>query len=552
MKKIFERIDSLLKREKGVIKKEHGGRIKICLIYPNKYQVGISNLGFQSVYRLFNERKDVVCERSFLPAKEEYSEYEKGLTIFSFESKTPLNEFDILAFSLCFENDYPEVIKIIKLAKLPLLSKERTNQHPLLIAGGVMCFSNPEPLSDVFDIIFIGEAEEMINNFIDIYKAVRDNSYEDDFKDSFKKELLKLEGFYVPELYSEVYDEKGKLQGRKKLLHDAPEKIKKVFCKDLLTKFSYSQIVTPEAVFQDMFLIETMRGCPFSCRFCMVGGIYNPPRKVSIEELKFKIKNVVNSDLSIGLIAPSITAYKELDELLKIPKIEISFTSLRSDSFTLNALDYLSKRKTLTLAPEAGSERLRKVIKKGITEEDILVIARKLSKTELEVLKLYFMIGLPFENDKDIEDIVRLLKELRNIFHRKINVSISIFVPKPFTPFQWHRMEQYETVKEKLKKLKKDTIKIKGFKLVHEVPKYSYLQGYLAQADRRALSRIKRLAEGESVGKIIEEVKESLYAIKSFSDFLPWEFILHEGISKEFLWKDYEKAKIEACQIDNI
>jgi len=547
MRKIFEKINALLEKEKGTIFKEHGGRIRICLIYPNLYPIGISNLGFQTVYRLFNQRKDIVCERVFLPKDiEDYKKY----PLVSFESKTPIYAFDILAFSLCFENDYPSILKILELGKVPYYSFQRNFNHPLVIAGGVLCFTNPEPVAQIFDIIFIGEAEGLIDKFIEVYKFVKNNSYEEDFKENLKREVLKLDGFYVPEAYEEIHDAHGKLIGRQYIWNNASEKIKRVYCKEFTKKFSFSQIITQEAVFSNMFLVETMRGCPFSCRFCLVGHVYKPVRKANIEDLKSKIEEL--KPFQAGLIAPSITAYKELKELLKISDVELSFTSLRADKSTIEILKTLALRKTITLAPEAGTDRLRRIIKKEISENDLLLIAQKLNETELEILKLYFMIGLPFEKDEEIDEIVNLIKKIRSVFQRKITASVSIFVPKPFTPFQWHRMEKYEIVKEKLKKLKKDTLQIKGFKLVHEVPKYSYMEGYFAKAPRKAISVIERLSKGENFWHFFDEIQDSLYEIKSFNDYLPWDFIEHEGLSKEALWKEYEKAIAIACQTDNI
>lgn len=547
MRKIFEKINALLEKEKGTIFKEHGGRIRICLIYPNLYPIGISNLGFQTVYRLFNQRKDIVCERVFLPKDiEDYKKY----PLVSFESKTPIYAFDILAFSLCFENDYPSILKILELGKVPYYSFQRNFNHPLVIAGGVLCFTNPEPVAQIFDIIFIGEAEGLIDKFIEVYKFVKNNSYEEDFKENLKREVLKLDGFYVPEAYEEIHDAHGKLIGRQPVWNNASEKIKRVYCKEFTKKFSFSQIITQEAVFSNMFLVETMRGCPFSCRFCLVGHVYKPVRKANIEDLKSKIEEL--KPFQAGLIAPSITAYKELKELLKISDVELSFTSLRADKSTIEILKTLALRKTITLAPEAGTDRLRRIIKKEISENDLLLIAQKLNETELEILKLYFMIGLPFEKDEEIDEIVNLIKKIRSVFQRKITASVSIFVPKPFTPFQWHRMEKYEIVKEKLKKLKKDTLQIKGFKLVHEVPKYSYMEGYFAKAPRKAISVIERLSKGENFWHFFDEIQDSLYEIKSFNDYLPWDFIEHEGLSKEALWKEYEKAIAIACQTDNI
>lgn len=546
MRKIIEEIDLILNKERGSIRKEHGGRIRICLIYPNVYKIGIGNLGFQTVYRLFNERKDVVCERSFLPSFEILSHY-KNFPLLSIESKTPLIEFDILAFSLCFENDLPNVLKILKLSKIPILAVDRESEHPLIIAGGILCYSNPEPFADIFDIILIGEAEELVNNFIDTYKKVIHGCESLDWKKVLKRELIGINGFYVPEAYEEIYDKMGNLVGRKSLWNEAPEKVRRVYCKDFSKKFSFSQILTEDSVFPQMFLVEAMRGCPFSCRFCLVGHVYNPPRKASFEILKDRIEHIRNCyNCNVGIIAPSPSAYTEIKDLLKIQNVEISSTSFRADSHTIEILQYLRNRKTLTLAPEAGSERLRNVLKKKISEEDLLLISEKVSEIGIENLKLYFMIGLPFEEDEDIDAIVNLLVKIRKKFQRKITASVSIFVPKPFTPFQWHGMEDEGIVKERLRKLKKDTTKIKGFRLLHEVPKYSYMQGFLAKANRRGIEVIKRISEGENFNRIFDEVRETVCSIRDFKDFLPWDFIEHEGLTREYLWQEYKRAESEA------
>ncbi len=542
MRKIIEKVNSLLKKEKGTIRKDPGGKIKVCLLYPNIYRIGIGNLGFQTVYRLFNERKDVVCERSFLPSEEDLKEYENK-ELFSYESKIPLYEFDIIAFSLSFENDYPNIIKILQLSKIPTLRAERKSFHPLVIAGGVACFSNPEPFSEIFDVIFIGESEALIHVFLDKYVSIKNSSYEKDFKDNLKRELIKLEGFYIPEAYEELTDSTGKIYERKILWSNAPTKVKKVYCKDFHEKFSFSQIITDASIFSNMYLVETMRGCPFRCRFCLIGYVYNPVRKASIEKLKIKLKDFDDSQKkTIGLIAPSISVYEEIGDLIKKENIELSFTSLRADELTMRIIDNFPKRRTITLAPEAGSERLRRVLKKGISEEGFLRIVEKIEKKGIENLKLYFMIGLPLEREEDIDEIVKFIKKLRTIFSRKIIASISIFVPKPHTPFQWHRMDDFDVVREKLKKLKRDSLKIKGVNLLHEVPKYAYMEGYFSRGNRSAFSVIKRVSDGENFGKILEEVESQLYSQRNYQDILPWDFIEHEGITKELLWKEYKKA----------
>lgn len=544
MRKTLDLINQILKNERGTIRKEHGGKLRICLIYPNTYRVGIANLGFQSVYRLFNQRKDVVCERAFAPDEGLIPEFEKGHPLVSLESRLPINQFDVLAFSLAFENDLPNLIKILKLSRIRILAKERGFRDPFLIAGGALCFANPEPFAEIFDCIFVGEAEELIDPFVDCYLRTKRESQSSEFKEILKRELIKLPGLYIPDAYRQITDSEGRYIGKEPLWHEAPKVIKKVSSNNLKERFNFSQIVTPLSAFPEMFLIETMRGCPFNCRFCLVGKIYRPVRKVPLENLRHAIEEARKYEPKVvGLIAPSLSAHRELVELLESPEIELSFTSLRADRLTLSMIDHLSRRKTVTLAPEAGTERLRRIIGKEISEENILEVVRALNDRGVERVKLYFMIGLPFETEEDIEGIVKLLRLIREVFHRKLTVSVSIFVPKPFTPFQWHSMERLEIVKEKLKKLNKDTLKLKGINLVHEVPKYSYLQGYLSRADRRALNLLERLSSGVSVQNIIESQFEELYTPKSFEQNLPWDFIVHDGLSKEILWKDYENAK---------
>lgn len=432
-------------------------------MYPNVYQVGIVNVEFNRLYKFFSERKDLICERSFLPSIQEIREYKDGFTLCSYETKKPLYKFDIIVFSLNFENEYPNIIKILDLSKIALLVRERQYHNPLLIAAGYSCYSNPEPVSNIFDIIFIGETEELMKNFLSIYKQVREDSYEEDFKNNLKKELLKFNGFYIPEAYIEIYDLKGKLKGKKNIRTNSPIKIKSVF-------------------FQD-----------------------KPHESFSV----------------------------------KIFPVSFNFYSI-SESSVLNF------DKTLVLVPETCSERLKRVIKKELSNEELLLILDKISKNEIENLRLYFMIGLPFESESDIDEIIRFLGKTREKFHGNITANVRVFTPKPFTAFQWHKMEYYEVVKERLKKLKRDTAKIKALTLVHEVPKYSYMGGYFSRADRRGLIVIQRVSRGENFGKIFEEIKDELYEIKNFDDYLPWDFIEHQGIMRKKLWEEYKKAEEEA------
>ncbi|MBA3071030.1 MAG: radical SAM protein, partial [Nitrospirae bacterium] len=292
-RKLTEKTDRLLSKERGAVFKEPGGRINVCLIYPNTYRVGMSNLGFQGIYTLLNDRSDTLCERAFLPDEDDIDEYVRTDTKpFALESKRPLNNFDILAFSVSFENDYLNILKILELANIPLRASDRNQTHPLIIIGGVCAFFNPEPLADFFDVCFVGEAEEMLNEFIDTYK-----------KSETRKELYgktaAIEGVYVPKFYSVRYN--NGIHSRE-ALHGAPETIKRRYIKDISAHKFRQSIVTPETEFSDMYLIEAMRGCPWKCRFCVAGHIYSPARKKELPSIKEEIDNALKITERVGLI----------------------------------------------------------------------------------------------------------------------------------------------------------------------------------------------------------------------------------------------------------
>ena len=274
-RRLIEKIEELLSKEQGTVYKDPGGRINIALVYPNTYHVGMSNLGFQGIYGLLNRMDDVVCERGFLPEDKDIDEYIRTHTeLFSMESKRPLSRFDIVAFSVSFENDYPNIVKILELSNLPIRSAERNPYHPLIIMGGVCTFYNPEPVADFFDICFIGEADEMLHEFLEVYKTCTDKS-------EVLKKSIAIEGLYVPEFYAVSYGTDGKISRRHRS-GEAPENIKRRYLKDLSRSDISTSIITPETEFSEMYLIEAMRGCPWNCRFCIAGKIYSPPRKKDI------------------------------------------------------------------------------------------------------------------------------------------------------------------------------------------------------------------------------------------------------------------------------
>ena len=537
--KLKEKTDRLLSKEKGTVYKDPGGRVSIALVYPNTYHVGMSNLGFQGIYGLLNGMKDVVCERAFLPDHEDREEYARTKTeLFSMESKKPLNRFDIVAFSVSFENDYPNIAEILKLSHIPLYSTERTARHPLVCMGGVCAFLNPEPVAGFFDICFIGEADEMLPEFISAYTSSSG-------KPDVLRKSLTIEGLYMPAFYTVSYGTNGRIAARHAAA-GAPGIIKKRSLGDLSASGLTSSIITPETEFSNMHLIEAMRGCPWNCRFCAAGRIYNPPRRKELPAIEREIRTALKTTKKVGLIGPSLSDYPHIRDVLNIPGVDFSITSLRASSKSAEIIALMKGHKSVSIAPEAGTERLRRVINKRITEEDILSTAGALFSGGIEILRLYFMVGLPTESGEDIEGIIDLVKAIRGISKRgSITLSVSTFVPKPFTPFQWHPMESPAVVKDRFKLLKKSLIPVNGVKVFHDVPKYAYMQGLFSMGDRRVSKVLETMLEESDWGKAAAAsgINKDFYLFrkKDVSEHLPWDFI-DMGISKQKLWEEYQEA----------
>ena len=479
-------------------------------------------MGFQGVYSMLNGMPDVLCERVFLSDPEDFEEYRRtGTELFSLESKRHIKDFDMLAFSVSFENDYPNIMQMLRLARIPFLSRERTHGEPLLLYGGITAFSNPEPLADFFDVVFIGEAEPLIPLFLE---AARRSST----KSELLKDLLKVEGIYIPSLYKVDYFPSGPIE-RRTVLNGAPERIKKVFAPSYRDFKMRHGILTPNTEFADMRLIELMRGCPWSCAFCLTGQVYNPPRRKPKEAVLVEIREARSGGARVGLIGPSISDYPGITELLTEKDVEFSITSLRSGKKSIEMLPALKRHKSLSIAAEAGTERLRKVIEKRISEEDIRETSRAILENGIN-LRLYFMVGLPTETDEDIEGLINLVRKIRKTSSRgKITLTVSTFVPKPFTPFERHPMERPNVVKERLKRIKKSLQGEKGVSVFHDVPKYAYMQGVFAMGDRRLSKALARMAEGLDYKTALKEsgLSEEFYIFreKGQDEILPWDFI---------------------------
>ncbi|MFQ3573072.1 MAG: radical SAM protein [Thermodesulfovibrionales bacterium] len=536
---LMQKIDKRLSLEKGTIFKEHGGKVRIVLIYPNRYRIGMSNLGFQGIYGLLNSIPHVVCERAFLPDDEDFLEHQRTrIPIISYETKTPIQEFDIVAFSISFELDYINIVRILSLSNIPLLNKDRKHNTPLLIAGGVCCSSNPEPFADFFDVIFIGEGEDLIIKFIDIFIE------EDRQKERIQKRCHYIDGIYVPRHYNVDY-EGFRLVGRKNTIDDGYASIKKVSFDDFCNKPLTTVITTTESEFSNMHLIEVMRGCHWQCRFCLVGTLYSPVRIRGIDVLKDSLFGLKDTGLRIGLIAPSITDYNHLKTLLSFDGVCPSITSIRANNKAIQVIDSLKGLRSISIAPETGNERLRGVINKKIRDDDILSVSEYIFKKGFETLRLYFMIGLPTETEGDIADIISLISKIR-AFSKKalLSITISIFIPKPFTPFQWHSLATRHEIKTKMSYIEGSIKTLPRITLRKEGIKDAQIQAFFARGGRYLSERIVKSSIKRDYNHILSDkgLQRHFSTRWSIEDTLPWDFIEYPSVNKLKLWEEYQKA----------
>jgi radical SAM family uncharacterized protein len=551
--KLKEKIDTLLAAERGAIFKPQGAEISIALAYPNTYHVGMSNLGVHQIYSILNKRQDTVCERAFLPDEEDIEEYRSMSTrLFTLECKRPLRDFDILAFSVSFEQDYVHILEMLGLAGIPMKKEDRGEDDPLTVLGGICSFFNPEPLADFFDVVITGEGEEVVAEFVDVFKANREKE-----RRELLRELSRVPGVYVPEFYEVLYDEKGLIKERRTIEPGAPDRIVKRTVSSITLAAASSAILTPETEFSDMQLSEITRGCGRHCRFCMAGSIYLPPRNLSLDAAKAQAERADKTCGKIGLVGAAISDYPDIGELCSAIAGSVSVSSLRADSISEALIDRLAKsgHKTIAIAPEAGSERLRKVINKGVTEADILRAADIIFGKGIPNLKLYFIVGLPTETQEDVDAIIHLAEKVREVQLKharplgrigRITLSVNSFVPKPFTPFQWEPMAPVESLNKKVRGLEKAVRRIGNMNMIHDLPKWEYVQALLSRGDRRiGKLLIAVLENGEDWKRAARELNMDtdfhVYRRRSFDEPLAWDFI-DIGVRKEYLKNEFARA----------
>jgi radical SAM family uncharacterized protein len=561
--KLIQKAKQILEKEKGTVRKPWGGKYSICLIYPNSYHVGMSNLGFQTLYHHLNNEEDIVCERAFLPDPEDLPEYYQTQTpLFSLESQKPLSDFDILAFSISFENDFINVLSIFDLAHLPAESRHRENGYPLVIAGGVSVFLNPEPLSEFLDLFILGEAEEAIIEFLEVYRDTSSKKGNKE-KDYFLRKLGEVEGVYVPKFYHVSYAEDGKIEAMNPE-PGFPRQVKRRWVREIDRFRTRSSLFTPDTEFKEMALVEVNRGCPRGCRFCAACFVYHPFRSRSLPTLESLAKEGLVEEHRIGLAGTAVSDYPHLLPLCQnilSQQGRISLASLRIDAISDSLVQCLKEGKvqTVAVAPEAGSERLRKLLRKGYKEEEILKAIDILVENGISQVKCYFLIGLPSETDEDVKAILDLAKQIRHriLSHRKgqkgqwkVVLSVNPFVPKPATPFQWVPLEEVSELKRKLKIIQRGIKGEKGMEMIHDLPKWAYVQALLSKGDRH-VGKILMAAhqyEGDW-GKALRETSINpdfyVYRKRDLDEIFPWDFIDH-GVPKERLKEEYLKAMEEA------
>ncbi len=549
-----------LAAETGAVVKDWGGRLSVALVFPNTYYVGMSNLGFQTIYGVLNRRADIVCERAFLPDPDDLPVHGRsGVPVLSVESQRPLRDFDCLAFSTTYENDYLHVLQILALSGIPVRARDRGPGDPLVSMGGVCAWANPEPLAETMDWFFLGEGEESGPEAFALWRQVceveRDPAAA---RTEFFRALLGVEGIYVPRFYRVEYHADGSVA--EVISRDgAPLPVRKRRLRRIDAYDTISVVRTADTEFGAMGLLEVGKGCGRGCRFCMEGEIYRPVRHRHIPAILRAAEAVMQHGPRIGLVGACVSDYPWIDDLvatLRAEGAELSFSSVRADSLSPGLVQGLldSGTQTLTIAPEAGTERLRTVIHKSLSDTRLLQAIDLIAASGVRRVKLYFMIGLPTETAEDVEGIIDLAKKTRHRILKarrdptslaELTVGVSAFVPKPWTAFQWCAMADGKTLDGKIRRLTRELRKV-GILVTHDVPKWAYLQGVLARGDRHAgdLLRLALACKADWRRAFREWPRNpDFYAGRErpLSERFPWDHF-DVGTNRERLETEYRRA----------
>jgi radical SAM superfamily enzyme YgiQ (UPF0313 family) len=553
-----ESAQQVLSREVGYVRKPHANRLRVAVIFPNTYFVGMSNLGFQTIYRLFNDQPDIVCERAFLPPKQELAALrDAGTRIVTIESQTPVSEFDVIAFSVSFEWDYTNVLTMLRLAGVPLRAADRDYTHPLVVIGGAVTFVNPEPLAPFADVIAAGEGEALVPALLDAFGTSS--------RSEQLKRLAQQRGYYIPSFYDVEYGADGTIaryvprEGT-----NAPPVVKKAALKTTEAVDPPSTtIFTPDTEFGSRFLVEVVRGCANLCRFCWAGYNYLPVRPFPAERILDLAKAARRYSSRAGLVSIALCDHPDIEHILRSLKdigYSISPASLRLDDLTPTIVSLLkaSGERSLTIAPETGSDRLRRVINKTITNDEILDRAELIFSSGFENLKLYYMIALPTEEDADLVAIRDQTLQLREIMLKhararghigRIVASVNPLVPKPGTAYQWLPMAPSGEIEQKMKRMRSLVANIDNVYFNIKSERHSYYQALLSLGDRRVAPAIE-LAEANG-GQWRKAVADAgidgdfyIYRDRSNDAVLPWHMI-DGGMKDSFFRAEFEKSTRE-------
>lgn len=561
-----------------VIKNPKDVNIRFAFCFPDVYEVGMSHLGTRILYHTINERKNTYCERVFAPWPDMETLMRKSdIKLFTLETKTPLDQFDMLGFTLQYEMSYTNILNMLDMSGITIRASERGEDEPIIMAGGP-CAYNPEPLYDIVDFFEIGEGEEMMDDVLEVYAKHKANGKVN--KKEFLREISHIGGIYVPSLYDVSYNEDGTIREFTPKYEDVPAKVKKRIVNNFdKVSFPDEMIVPYTDIVHDRVVLETARGCTNGCRFCQAGMIYRPVREKTtntlIEQARKALKATGYDEVSLASL--SICDYSNIQNLIsslvlehEADKVGIALPSIRVDAFSVDLIKEIQKvRKTgLTFAPEAGSQRMRDIINKGLTEERILEAAKSAFESGWSTIKLYFILGLPYETTEDAAGIGELAEKMADVYFGipkdvrnkglKITVSTSILVPKPFTPFQWAPMARPEIVDERIKAVR-GAIKSRSIVYNYHEQETSFMEAVFARGDRRTCDvLIKAFEKGakfdgwseyfnmEIWNKAMEECNLDsefyVYREREYDEILPWDFI-DIGVNRKYIERENEKAK---------